>query len=111
MTLQQLLLILWARRGLFVLVFLGTVALGAIVVAIWPPTYMAEVSVVIDSKSSNPVSGNEALSDQLASTMGTQIDVIMSHNVALKVVDKLHMAASPANQESFREATGGIGSI
>jgi polysaccharide biosynthesis transport protein len=111
MTIRQLLQVLWGRRGLFLTVFLATVALGALVIAIWPRTYKGEVSVVIDSKSSDPVSGQEQAAELLASTMGTQMDVIASHNVALKVVDKLKLASVPEFQEKFREATDGVGSI
>jgi polysaccharide biosynthesis transport protein len=111
MTILQLLTILWARRGLLLFVFLITVALGGAVTAFWPKQYMAEASVVIDSKSSNPVSGPEQSADLLSSTMGTQVDVITSHNVALKVVDKLKLSAVPAFQEQYLEATGGQGSI
>jgi polysaccharide biosynthesis transport protein len=111
MTIRQLLQVLWGRRGLFLTVFLATVALGALVIAVWPRSYKGEVSVVIDSKSSDPVSGQEQAAELLASTMGTQMDVITSHNVALKVVDKLKLASVPEFQEKFREATDGAGSI
>lgn len=111
MTLRQLLQVLWGRRSLLVLVFLLTVGLGALVILIWPRTYKGEVSVVVDSKTSDPVSGQEQAAELLASTMGTQIDIITSHNVALKVVDKLKLANIPEFQERFRESTGGLGSI
>jgi len=111
MTIRQLLQVLWGRRSLVFIVFLLTVGLGALVIAIWPRTYKGEVSVVVDSKSTDPVSGSQTASDLLASTMGTQIDVITSHNVALKVVDKLKLMNVPEFQERFLEMTGGTGSI
>lgn len=111
MTIRQLLQVLWGRRVLFVTVFLIVVALGAAVTAIWPRKYLGEVSVVVDSKSTDPVSGQAQAAELLASTMGTQVDVIMSHNVALKVVDKLKLASVPEFQVRFREATDGVGSI
>jgi chain length determinant protein EpsF len=43
--------------------------------------------------------------------MATQIDIISSKNVALRVVDQLKLAASPAVVEQFNQATGGRGSV
>jgi len=111
MTIRQLLQVLWGRRSLFFFVFFLTVGLGGLAIAIWPRSYKGEVSVVVDSKSTDPVLGTQQPSDLLASTMGTQIDIITSHNVALKVVDKLKLAKVPEFQERFMESTGGAGSI
>ena len=85
MTIRQLLQVLWGRRSLFFLVFFLTVGLGGLTIAIWPRSYKGEVSVVIDSKSTDPVSGTQQPYDLLASTMGTQIDIITSHKVARRV--------------------------
>ncbi len=111
MTPGQALQLLWARRRL-----LGGIC-GAIVLAaaglslLLPKTYVAEVSVVVDSKSTDPVSGVEQPSELSPSNVATQADVIASRNVALKVIDRLRLTASPALQESFHEATGGTGSL
>jgi len=111
MTIRQLLQVLWGRRARVFFVFLLTVGLGVLVIFIWPRTYKSEVSVVVDSKSTDPVSGSQQPSDLLASTMGTQMDIITSHNVALKVVDRLKLTGVPEFRERFMEMTGGVGSM
>jgi chain length determinant protein EpsF len=49
--------------------------------------------------------------EMAASYVATQVDVIASHNVALKVVDRMNLTANPALIERFQEKTGGVGSI
>jgi succinoglycan biosynthesis transport protein ExoP len=111
MTPSQTLQLLWARRRLLTWTLGGIVAAVAALSLLLPKTYVAEVSVVVDSKSTDPVSGVEQAAELLPSNVATQADVIASRNVALKVTDKLHLISSPELQESFREAGGGIGSI
>jgi polysaccharide biosynthesis transport protein len=111
MTVRQMMQLMWARRWLFGAIFMTVVGLTVAVSVILPKTYVAEVSVVIDSKSTDPVSGMERASELMPSNMATQADVITSHNVALKVAEHLHLASSPQLRERFQEATGGAGSI
>jgi chain length determinant protein EpsF len=103
--------LLWARKGLFSLIFFGVVLLVMGITLILPKTYVSQVSVVIDSKSTDPVSGTEQASELMPSNIATQADVITSHNVALKVVEKLKMASSPELRQKFKDETGGSGSI
>lgn len=110
MTPSQLLTLLWARRRLLTWTVVGIVATVAAASLLLPKTYVAEVSVVVDSKSTDPVSGMEQASELLPSNIATQADVIASRNVALKVIDRLRLVSSPELQEGFRES-GGIGSI
>lgn len=111
MTARQMLQLLWARRWLFGLILGGLVGLVAAISLSLPKTYVSEVSVVIDSKATDPVSGVEAAADLAPSNIATQADVITSHNVALKVVDKLGLASIPQMREEFRRATEGVGSV
>ena len=110
MTAKQMLQLLWARRRLFCLIFFSLVTVVTVLTLIWPKTYISEVSVVIGSKATDPVSGMDA-NDAAPGGIATQADVITSHNVALKVVNKLRLAALPIMREQFEEATGGEGSL
>jgi chain length determinant protein EpsF len=111
MTAKQMLQLLWARRLLFVSICGTLVGLVLLVSLILPKKYQGEVSVVIDSKSTNPVSGTESATELMPSNVATQADVIMSHNVALKVVNKLRLNEQPELRDDFQQATGGVGSI
>jgi polysaccharide biosynthesis transport protein len=111
MTAKQLLHILWARRVLIGAVFGGIVLVVLLISLIWPKTYVGEVSVVVDSKATDPVSGTEQSAEYLPSNIATQVDVIASHNVALKVVQALNLDADPKYQRKYQSDTGGDGSI
>ena len=111
MSAKMLIMTVRARWRLFLGIAGGLLAVVLLLSLLWPRTYVAEASVVIDSKSTDPVSGIAASADLLPSLIATQVDVIGSRNVALKVVDKLDLRHVPAFADKFRSATHGVGSI
>jgi succinoglycan biosynthesis transport protein ExoP len=111
MKLMQLVAIVWARRWLFIIVLSSIVGATTAYSLLKSKTYLAEVAVLVDAKNVDPVTGT-ALPQQLQSAvLATQADVISSHNVALKVVDKLQLAADPDAQREFNEDGQRAGSI
>ena len=77
-----------------------------------PKKYKAEAAVVVDERGIDPLSHNGAMPTQLATSyVATQVDVIASHNVALKVVDRMKLTTDREIVAKFQEKTGGIGSI
>src|SRR5689334_13163725 len=111
MKLTQTLSILRARRWLVFGVLMSTVAAGLAVTFLLPPRYVATVSLVVDTKGTDPVTGALTPAPLLPTYVATQVDVIASHNVALKVVDKLKLAQLVEVREQFQAATGGAGSV
>jgi len=105
MNIKQLLRILWARRQLVVTVMLGAIALALVAKLVLPPTYVASTSLVIDTKAVDPVTGAAAPSQSGSGAMTTQIDVITSRAVALKVVDALKLVEG-TGEEAERERNG-----
>jgi chain length determinant protein EpsF len=57
----------------------------------------------------DPLTGLTMPGQLLPGYMATQIDIISSKNVALRVVDSLRLASSPAVIQQFNDATGGQG--
>ena len=111
MSITQLLGILWARRRMMLCIFLGTILAVMGITLLLPREYVAHVAVMIDTKSTDLVTGVALPPQLMAAYMATQVDVISSHNVALKVVDKLKLADNPVLQKKFNSVTGGSGSI
>ena len=111
MKLTQTLSILRARRWLVFAVLMTTVAAGLAITFLLPPRYVATVSLVVDTKSTDPVTGALMPVPLLPTYVATQVDVIASHNVALKVVDRLKLAQLVEVREQFQAATGGAGSV
>lgn len=111
MTLQQFLLILWARRKLVLFTFLGTVLTATIVSLILPEEYTASTAVVLDVKSPDPIAGMVLPGLMAPGYMATQMDIITSDRVTTRVIKMLRMDENPTIQEQWQEATEGKGKL
>lgn len=110
MDIRQFLIILRARRKLIGITLAVTVGLALLLSLVLPKTYTATASVIVDVKT-DPIAGMVLPVQMMTSYMTTQIDVITSQRVALRVVDLLKLAENPSAKEQFMTATGGRGSI
>ncbi|WP_431263479.1 chain length determinant protein EpsF [Roseateles chitinivorans] len=110
MTPSKLFSILRARWSLVLLVVLLTTLTAFAVSLVLPKKYVATASVVVDAKP-DPISA--LIYPGLASPafMNTQVDVISSDRVALRVVRDLRLAEVPAIREQWQTATSGEGTI
>ena len=96
MNLSQLRLILRAHKKLILITLLVTV-LGTLSVSLLlPKTYKATSALLLNYKGVDPLTGLPMPGQLLPGFMATQIDIISSKNVALRVVDHLKLAESPA---------------
>lgn len=111
MSIHQFLLILLARRKTIVATLLLTTALAVGFGLMQDKTYKATASVLLNYKGIDPVTGTTMPGQLLPGYMATQVDIIGSRNVALRVVDALHLAANPAVAGQFRAATEGRGAV
>lgn len=111
MNFTQFLLILKARYKVISVVFFLTVMTTLAVNLLMPKVYKATTSLVLNYKGMDPVTGLTLPAQLMPGYMATQIDIITSRNVALKVVDQLKFAENPSAQEQFNEATKGKGDI
>jgi chain length determinant protein EpsF len=110
MTAQQLFLVFRARFLVIILVFACVVISVLAACLLWPKTYQSKVSLVVDSVSPEPVSGRQPAVELLPTDLATQLEVIASHNVALKVVAKLDLTTNAYFKDHYIKATGGRGS-
>lgn len=111
MTLQQFLLILYARRRMVLYIFGGVIGLTLVISLLLPKEYTATTSVVVDVKSPDPIAGVILPGLVSPGYMATQIDIIESERVALRVVKLLGFDRSEEAVTKWREATDGEGSI
>jgi chain length determinant protein EpsF len=107
---SKLFSILRARWSLVLLVVLLTTLTAFGVSLLLSKKYVATASVVVDAKP-DPISA--LIYPGLASPafMNTQVDVINSDRVALRVVRDLRLAEVPAIREQWQTATSGDGTI
>lgn len=111
MTPQLFLLILRARYKVALLVLIVTVLTTYVVSTRLPKQYMASTSVLIDVKSPDPVAGVVLPGLIAPSYMATQLDIINSDRVAVRVVKLLRLDESPAIRAQWMEATNGKGKL
>ncbi|MFL9923660.1 chain length determinant protein EpsF [Herbaspirillum lusitanum] len=111
MNLSQLLLILRAHFKIIMLIFGVTVIATLVVSLILPKQYRATASVVLNYKATDPVTGMMVTAQALPGYMPTQVDIINSRSVGLKVIDSLKLADDPAVKASFAENNNGATDI
>jgi len=111
MSLQQFLLILRARR-LALLGVWGIVVVTALVVSLLlPKQYTAEAVIAIDTVKVDPISNMPMSGQLIPGYLATQVDILTSHETALKVVDMLHLDQYAEAKEQFAEEAKGKGNI
>jgi polysaccharide biosynthesis transport protein len=111
MNFTQFLLILIARAKI-VLGVIGFVILTTLIInLLLPKIYTATTTLVLNYKGVDPVTGLTLPAQLMPGYMATQIDVITSRNVALKVVDQLKIKENKDAIKQFQDATGGKGDI
>jgi chain length determinant protein EpsF len=111
MTLQHLLAVVHARRWIILLTLLATLATAVAVSALLPARWTATATVLVDSKGPDHITGLLLPAQMLPGYMATQVDIIQSQNVALKVVKTLKLHESPVARDEWQRDTDGRGSI
>lgn len=111
MTLIQFLSILRARYKVALAVFFSIVLVVMVLSLLWPKSYMASATVVVDANKPDPLAAVLYPGGMNPSVIATQIDVIQSDRVAFKVVRNLKLTENPQVREQWQSATKGEGSI
>ena len=111
MNFVQFLAILRARYKVAFGVFAAIVVVALVASLVWPKSYTAAASVVIDSSKPDPLAAVLYAGGVNPSLIATQIDVIQSDRVAFKVVRNLKLTDNPQIREQWLAATKGEGSI
>lgn len=109
MTFQQLVAVLRARWIVALSVFTLIVATATALTLLWTKSYTATASVVLDIKSPDPIAGMVLQGVASPSYLMTQLDIITSSRVALKVVKSLRLAESTEMRARWQESTKGTG--
>lgn len=110
MTFEQFLSILKARKWAALGVFLLVLATTVVVSLILPKQYTGTASVVIDVKP-DPVSLLVNPAAALPGFVATQLDILTSDRVALRVIRDLKLAESPQIRQQWQDEAEGKGTI
>ncbi|SFV17036.1 chain length determinant protein EpsF [Pseudoduganella namucuonensis] len=112
MNFTQLALILKARAKIICLIFTITLAATLAALAVMPKTYKASTALILNYKGADPLTGNvspgQLASGYLSTYQATQIEIIKSPSVAMRVVQDLNLVQSPAFLEAYARAYKGL---
>lgn len=111
MNFSQFLLILRARKRIVLITLAAVVALVTVGSLLWPKSYKATASILLNFKGVDPVTGLTMPGQLMPGYVATQVDIITSHKLALQVVDALHLTQSPEVVRQFNDATDGRGTV
>jgi len=110
MTFSQFLSVLRARWFVAALVFALTVVVTVVVTLLLPKQYTGSSSVVVDVKP-DPVSAMGFSSAVIPGFMATQVDIIQSDRVALRVIRELKLTDNPQIRAQWQDETEGKGTL
>ncbi len=110
MTIGQFLSILKARKWVALLVFALVVATTVVVSLLLPKQYTGTASVVVDVKP-DPVSAMAYPAGMSPGFMATQVDILTSDRVVLRVIRDLKLLDNPQLREEWQAEAKGKGSI
>jgi chain length determinant protein EpsF len=107
MTLHQLIRILQSRRVLIAITMLVTVVAAGAVASTLSAKYFASTSLVVNMKGIDPITGAILPAEAMPSYIATQVDIIRSQAVALKVVSAMKWADDPQEKKRFQDSEAG----
>jgi chain length determinant protein EpsF len=108
--LHQFLLALRGRFWVFATLAATTAVVALLVTLIMPKQYESTVSLLLDNRDEQSLSGTMTSGRDRTGFMQTQMDIIMSNRVAAQVARDLKLTDSPQVKEAFAK-TGGRGSV
>ncbi len=111
MTVRQFISILLARWRIAAAVFLVCVAVSVAIAFLMPRKYTSTASVVIDVKSPDPIAGVVFPALMQPSYMATQVDIMESDRVAVRVVQALNMSENADMRAQWQAVTDGAGNF
>lgn len=111
MNFYDLLSILKSRKWLMIGGVLSALIVGGVLTLLMPKSYLAKTTLVINYKGVDPVTGLSLPAQLMPGYIPTQVDIINSDVVALKVVQNLNLSSSPSAIAQFKDEVKGDGDI
>jgi uncharacterized protein involved in exopolysaccharide biosynthesis len=102
----QIIAILWAHRWLSFLIVFAVGALTALLLTLWPRTYTAMATLMVNYEVKDPLNGKDLPVGQVASYIATQVELMQSPGVLLTVVDRLQLTQKDEYTSGYRSESG-----
>lgn len=111
MSFQLLFTMMRARYRLIVFALAITVTTAVVITDLMPRQYVATTSLVLNASERSPFDSGMSSMKAQTTFMATQLDILQSRSVALKVVDDLGIPDNAALRLQYEESGGGEGSM
>lgn len=106
LSLPQILSIVRAYWRLSAVIVCAVVAITGAAIALWPRTYTASVTLMVNYAVNDPLNGKELPLGQLGTYIATQIELMQTPEDLLAVVDQLNLTANPDYARGYSGETG-----
>jgi uncharacterized protein involved in exopolysaccharide biosynthesis len=106
LSLAQIFSIIWAHRRLTTLIVLVVLSLMALALALWPRTYTATVTLMVNYEVNDPLNGKELPVGQVGSYIATQVELMQTPEVMLAVVDRLKLTQNGNHAGGYSGSSG-----
>ena len=106
LSLAQILSVVWAHRKLSFLIVLLVLSLTALVMSVWPRTYTASVTLMVNYEVNDPLNGKGLPVGQVGSYIATQVELLQTPEVLLTVVDRLRLTQNRDYARGYRGDSG-----
>lgn len=106
LSLTQMLSIVWAHRGLTILIVVLVASLTGLGLKFWPRTYTATTTLMVNYEVNDPLNGKELPVGQVGSYIATQVELMQTPGVLLTVVDRLGLTRDVDHARGYRGDSG-----
>ena len=98
--------IVWAHRGLSIMIVIVVLCVTALALKFWPRTYSATAALMVNYEVNDPLNGKELPVGQLGSYIATQVELMQTPELLLTVVDRLKLTEKPDYSRGYRGDSG-----
>ena len=104
----QLASVLWAHPKQSMLIAAGVILVVALACALWPRTYEATATLMVNFEVNDPLGGREFPTGLLGSYMATQVELARGSEVLLPVVDRHKLTRNKEYAAGYSGEAGGL---
>ncbi|HMJ30835.1 MAG TPA: Wzz/FepE/Etk N-terminal domain-containing protein [Bradyrhizobium sp.] len=108
LSLAQIISIVKAYRKLSLLIILVVMSVTALIMAVWPRTYTAMLTLMVNYEVNDPLNGKQLPVGQVGTYIATQVELMQTPEVLLTVVDRLKLTQ---NKDYARGYSGDSGTL
>lgn len=104
----QMFSVLRAYRGMIMAIVVLVLTATAAAMYLWPRTYVATVTLMVNYEVNDPLNGKELPVGQVANYIATQVELMQTPEVLREVVDRLSLDRDPDYSNGYSQRDGSL---